>query len=223
MTSKIISYLGWAIVLSVSFYFIYNNVFNYFTYDKEHYGEDTWPSFAPFLLTHVVFGMIALIIGPLQFIPAIRKKYVKTHHTIGKTYLISVLIAASASLYLSIDKVIVTEKALSFGTGLMGLAIAWLLTSGMAYWSIRHRNFVQHREWMVRSFVVTTGFASFRLFNNMLVNDFHTDPNATADVMAWACWAFPLLVTEVLLQAIKIRRGYTALTKKQHNPVKAVG
>jgi uncharacterized membrane protein YozB (DUF420 family) len=223
MTTRIINYLGWAIILSVSFYFIYNNVFNYFTYDKAHYGEDMWPSFAPLLLTHVVFGMIALVIGPLQFIPAIRKKYVKTHHTIGKTYLISVLIAASASLYLSIDKIIVTEKALNFGTGLMGLAIAWLLTSGMAYWSIRHRNFTQHREWMVRSFVVTTGFASFRLFNNILVNNFHTDPNATGDVMAWACWAFPLLVTEVVLQAIKIRRGYAALTKKQHDPVKAVG
>jgi uncharacterized membrane protein YozB (DUF420 family) len=223
MTTRIINYLGWAIILSVSFYFIYNNVFNYFTYDKAHYGEDMWPSFAPFLLTHVVFGMIALIIGPLQFIPAIRKKYVKTHHAIGKTYLISVLIAASASLYLSIDKLIVTEKALNFGTGLMGLAIAWLLTSGMAYWSIRHKNFVQHREWMVRSFVVTTGFASFRLFNNILVNNFHTDPNATGDIMAWACWAFPLLVTEVTLQAIKIRRGYAALTKKQHDPVKAVG
>jgi len=207
------------------FYFIYDSALNYFNYDKAHYGGGGfWPSYAPFLLAHVVFGMIALVIGPLQFIPAIRKKYVKTHHTIGKTYLISVLIAASASLYLSIDKVIVTEKALSFGTGLMGLAIAWLLTSGMAYWSIRHRNFVQHREWMVRSFVVTTGFASFRLFNNMLVNDFHTDPNATADVMAWACWAFPLLVTEVVLQAIKIRRGYAALTKKQqYDPVKAVG
>ncbi|QEC66487.1 DUF2306 domain-containing protein [Panacibacter ginsenosidivorans] len=224
MTTKIIGYLGWAIVLSVSFYFIYNNVFNYFSYDKTHYSDGGfWPSYAPFLLAHVVFGMIALLLGPLQFIPAIRKKYVKTHHTIGKIYLISILIAASASLYLSIDKVIITEKGINFGTGLMGLAIAWLLTSGMAYWSIRHRNFAQHREWMVRSFVVTTAFASFRLFNNTLIDDFHIDPNATSDVMSWACWAFPLLITEVVLQAIKIRRGYAALSKKQQqNVVKAV-
>jgi uncharacterized membrane protein YozB (DUF420 family) len=225
MTTRIISYLGWAIILSVSCYFIYNNVFNYFNYDKPHYEPGGfWPSYAPFILTHVIFGMIALLLGPLQFIPAIRKKHVKIHHTIGKTYLISILIAASSSLYLAIDKVIISEKGLNFGTGLLGLAFAWLLTSGMAYWSIRHRNFEQHREWMVRSFVVTTGFASFRLFSNILVYNFHSDPNATGDVMAWACWAFPLLVTEVVLQATKIRRSYVALTEnQQQDAVKVAG
>ncbi len=220
MTTKLINYAGWAIVLSASLYFIYNNALHYFAYNSKEFGPDFWPNFAPYLMIHIVAGMVALLLGPFQFIPAIRKNYAKTHRTMGKIYLCSILIAASASLYLSIDKVIITDKALTFGTGLAGLAFAWLLTSGMAYWSVRHKNFVQHREWMIRSFVVTCAFASFRLFNNMLVDDFHTDPNQTGDLMAWASWAFPLMVTEGFLQGIKIRRGSMALAnKKQGNPV----
>ena len=102
MTNKITGLLGWAIVIAVSLYFINDSALNYFNYDQDHYGG-AWP-FAPFLLMHIVFGMIALLLGPFQFFPSIRKKYVKTHHTIGKIYLCAILLAGSASLYLAVAK-----------------------------------------------------------------------------------------------------------------------
>ena len=77
----------------------------------------------------------------------------------------------------------------------------------MAYWSVRNKNFVQHREWMVRSFVVTCGFTSFRLIDKILVEQFHMDGGTAGELMAWVCWAFPLMVTEVFLQAGKIKKG----------------
>ncbi len=220
MTTKIINYAGWVIILSASLYFIYSNALHYFAYNSKEFGPDFWPQFAPYLMIHIVGGMVALLLGPFQFIPAIRKKYAKTHRSIGKIYLCSVLIAAVTSFYLSIDNLIIVEKHVTYGAGLAGLAFAWLLTSGMAYWSVLNKNFVQHREWMVRSFVVTCAFASSRLFYNSLVDFFHTDSNAMSEIAAWACWAFPLMVTEVFLQGIKIRRGSMALAnKKQGNPV----
>jgi len=221
MTTRIINFAGWAIALSASLYFIVNSAFHYFAYNSKTYA-DYWP-YAPFLALHIAGGMVALVLGPFQFVPSIRKNYAKTHRTMGKIYLISVALAASVSLVLSIHKIIITEKVLTFGTGLAGLALAWLLTSGMAYWSVRHRNFVQHREWMVRSFVVTCAFVSFRLFFRILTEKFHTDPGATADTMAWACWALPLMVAEVFLQGSKIRKGSAVLAnkKKQAVPVEA--
>jgi hypothetical protein len=33
--------------------------------------------------------------------------------------------------------------------------------------------------------------------------------------MAWACWAVPLIVAEVFLQAAKIRKGNAALANKK--------
>jgi hypothetical protein len=219
MTTRIINYLGWGVVLSVSVYFIINNALHYFIYNSAHYPYGFWPIHAPWLLVHIICGMTALLLGPFQFIPAIRKSYPKTHRTMGKTYLICVLIAAIASFDLSIRKIIIGEKAVAYGAGLAMLGFVWLLTSGMAYWSAISRNFVQHREWMVRSFVVTCAFASFRLIDNLLVHQLHVEPNASAEIMAWSCWAVPLIITEVFLQAGKIRKGNAALANKKRQAV----
>jgi uncharacterized membrane protein len=204
MVFKIVSYLGWTIVLSVSLYFICNYALHYFSYTPKELG-DFWPNFSPYLLIHITAGIIALLLGPFQFIRAIRIKYPRTHRLLGKIYLLSVLAGGVASLYLSIDKMIIVEKTMTFGTGFVGLAFAWLLTSGMAWWAVRNKNFVQHREWMIRSYVVTTAFVSFRLLSQILVDDFHKDPYSTAGMMSWACWALPLLITEAFLQGSKIR------------------
>jgi len=209
MTKKLINYSGWGIVLAASLYFIYNNALHYFSFSAGSYGTYFWPH-APWLLVHIIGGMTALILGPFQFIAAIRKKYPTVHRTMGKIYLCSIAVAGSASLYISVSRIII-DKELAYGSGLAGLGFAWLLTSGMAYWAIRCRNFTQHREWMVRSFVVTCAFTSFRLIDKILVSQFHMDPAASGNLMAWACWAFPLLVTEAFLQGIKIKRGSRAM------------
>jgi uncharacterized membrane protein len=207
MTVKILNYVGWSIVLSASLYFIFNNAFHYFSFNKHEYGASLWPQHAPWLLIHIICGMTALILGPFQFIPAIRKKYPKVHRTMGKVYLCNVLVAGIASLDLSINKIIITEKAIAYGTGLAMLAIVWLLTSGMAYWSVRSKNFLQHREWMVRSFVVTCAFTTFRLMAKILAYQFHLGPSDLGPLLAWFCWAIPLFITEIFLQGNKIRKG----------------
>ena len=211
MRAKFMSLAGWAFVLAASFYFIYANAFHYlFSYNQESYGTDFFPAFAPSLLIHVSFGLIALLLGPLQFVASFRKKYSLIHRNMGKAYLISILIASMASLNLSINKMILTEKVTTFGIGLMGLAIAWLATSGMAYWAARSKNFVQHREWMVKSYVVTFAFVSFRLIEKILLVGFDLKGLEVANILAWSCWSIPLLVTEMILQGQKISRGNAA-------------
>jgi uncharacterized membrane protein len=215
MTTRIINYAGWAIVLSASAYFIFNNVFHYFIYGKGQYTVGGfWPQHAPWLLVHIVGGLTALTLGPFQFIPAIRKNYPKTHRTMGKVYLLAITVAACASIEMSIVKITVNEKAVIYGIGLFMLALVWLLTSSMAYWSVRSKNYVQHREWMVRSYVVTCAFTTFRLIDKQLTERFGLDPLVSAGLMAWVCWSVPLIVTEIVLQARKISKGNAALANE---------
>jgi Predicted membrane protein (DUF2306) len=64
-----------------------------------------------------------------------------------------------------------------------------------------------HREWMVRSYVVTFAFVTFRVFNDYppMMNWL---PDADrSNVLIWACWALPLLVTEVILQLRRMPRA----------------
>ncbi|MBS1524146.1 MAG: DUF2306 domain-containing protein [Bacteroidetes bacterium] len=221
MTRKILGYAGWSIVGIAIVFFIAIAALPYLPYNQQKFASvGAWPQFAPSLLVHIVFGMVALVLGPFQFFGRIRKKYPRTHRTMGKIYLISVVIAGAASFFLSVGKMLIAEKNIVFGLGLFMLGVIWLLSSGMAYWAVRSRNFVQHREWMVRSFVTTCAFVTFRLFAKTLSEGFGVDFNIALQVMAWACWAVPLMVTEVFLQAAKIRKGNAALAnKKRAGPV----
>jgi uncharacterized membrane protein YozB (DUF420 family) len=91
---------------------------------------------------------------------------------------------------------------------MIGLVLAWFITGGMAYWSIRKRNFTQHKEWMIRCYIVTSGFTVFRLiFKGVVMIDNFPYWNEIGGVTAWACGSVPLLITEFIIQANKINRN----------------
>jgi hypothetical protein len=215
MKKNLLTISLWSIVILINAYFIYNFPF-------KHFNTKSWNQpFGPLLTGHIVFGMIALLIGPLQFFSSIRKKYPRFHRMTGRTYLISILVGAGCATILAINHNIIIQKRIVFGTGLLGLAAAWLLTSGMAFWAVKNRNFVQHREWMVKSYVVTCGFTFYRVF---LLTAQSYIPLENIDyekefsgILAWSCWAVPLLVTEVILQAKKIKRSGNISLPVHHN------
>jgi hypothetical protein len=83
------------------------------------------------------------------------------------------------------------------------LCVAWVITTSMALLAIRRRNLPQHREWMMRSYAVTFAFVTFRFGVETLVSQGMATGDAQG-IMAWACWAIPLLLLEPLLQYRRI-------------------
>src|SRR5262245_22654678 len=188
----------WLAVLAVGVYFVLTIVPPYFIWSEDTYGPYYWQR-AGLVLPHVVGGLIALVIGPFQFWPRIRNGYPKVHRISGRIYLLSVCLGASAGLALSL----VSARGLTFGSGLFSLSIVWLLISGMAYAAIRKRNFVQHKQWMVRSYVVTFAFVTFRLCSDTL-GYFGVGGLDRISVLSWATWAIPLLITELIIQGKQV-------------------
>lgn len=207
--SNRISLLGLIFVFAISLYFVYSNALRYFNINDITIYNPGFKPFAPFMIVHILGGIIALLIGPFQFFPVIRKNYTSLHRTLGKIFLLSVLISGTASIYLSIFDSLLRKGEFTFGTGMIGLVLAWFITGGMAYWSIRKRNFIQHKEWMIRCYVVTSGFTVFRLiFKVVVMIDNFPYWNEIGGVTAWACWSLPLLITEFIIQANKINRNH---------------
>ena len=91
-----------------------------------------------------------------------------------------------------------------FGAGLMGLAIAWVVTTGLAFVAVRRSLLQQHQEWMIRSYVVTFGFVFFRIFAGVMQVSGVGNLQEQLVAASWFCWAAPLLVTEAILQGRKI-------------------
>ena len=92
-----------------------------------------------------------------------------------------------------------------FAVGLFGLAVAWVTTTGMAYASIIRRKFLMHKEWMIRSYIVTFAFVTFRIFSDYVpYQSWNLDYAQYMIAMMWSSWAFPLLAFEVILQSRKL-------------------
>jgi hypothetical protein len=204
MTKSITHSLLWIALIGINVYFVYNFPLQHFNYTS--FSQP----FGHLLTVHIVFGIVAILVGPFQFFAAIRKRFVRVHRFSGRLYLLSVLVAATTAILLSVNDNLLTKHEIVFGTGTLGLAAAWLITSGMAFWAIRTRRFEQHREWMIRSYVVTCGFTTFRIIAVTLHNTILPNVPNLGDAAAWACWAVPLLFTEAILQGQKMMRAPAA-------------
>src|SRR5262245_37425316 len=192
---------AWVAVLGITAYFLATRVPRYLVLSAQSYGPYFWPR-STWLLPHVLGGLLAILIGPLQFWSRIRRDYVQVHRWSGRLYLAGVVVGAIASFGLALT----SKVTLTYAAGLASLGLAWLTTAGMAFAAIRHRNFAQHRQWMIRSYVVTMAFVTFRLVEDILEAKGIGTQAERLSLMSWACWAVPLLFTEVAFQAKSVFR-----------------
>jgi uncharacterized membrane protein len=109
------------------------------------------------LIPHTLCGVIALLVGPMQFSSRLRQRHLKFHRVLGRIYVISVFIGA------------VTGVSLAAGRpGMPGTsmqAAAWIVCTIAAFITARNRQIIQHRQWMARSYAVTFTFVSSRVLN----------------------------------------------------------
>ena len=185
----------WALVVGLSLYYVAQNAIPYLSgavpLDNRHGGHGAW------LVLHIVGGIVALLAGPLQFSAAVRRRYLTVHRWTGRLYLVSVAVSVASAIRI----LVLPHSSFGFRIGIAGLALAWIATTGLAYAAIRTRQIGLHREWMIRSYVVTFGFVFFRLLLDPLASlGIATRPEIVSAV-SWMCWALPLLVTEVVLSA----------------------
>jgi uncharacterized membrane protein len=199
--AKPLVWLGWLAVLVGLGYFLIQRVPQYFVVTPESYGN-SWPQVS-WLLPHIIGGVIAAVLGPLQFWPKIRRDYLPFHRIAGRFYVVAVLGGAMASFGLSLQ---MNANNAAYASGLIGLAVAWVLTTSMAFVAIRRKNLTQHKQWMIRSYVVTFAFVTFRLVDDVLSNRNLVPEHEFYGIVAWGCWAVPLLFTEALIQSAEIFR-----------------
>jgi len=193
---NLLAWLGWLVALSLLAYFVVKNVPRYFVFTADSYGKYFWPR-VTWLFPHVAGGLLAVLIGPVQFWPRMRRDYLQAHRIAGRVYVATVLVGGVAGLVMAAK----AEGGAAYSLGLAGLAVAWLTTTAMAFVAIRRKNLVQHKQWMVRSYVVTFAFVTFRLADDAMGAAHILPDDERGKLLAWACWAVPLLVTEVCLQA----------------------
>lgn len=195
--------IAWILVIvlvtPLILYYLYTRGIKYLNFSRAVYTDYFWFR-APWLLVHVVLGITATLIGPFQFIPAIRNRHPQFHRNLGKVYIGCVVLSTFDSFYLNYT----AQLGLVYSVGLAMLGVVWLGTTVMAYLSIRKGNVRMHREWMIKSYVITLSFVGFRAVEDTLAKASIGSFIDRKVLMAWACWAVPFFVTEVVLQARRL-------------------
>ena len=182
-------------------YYVISRAFPMLIPTEEVYGSYYFPRVF-WVFPHIVLGIVATIIGPFQFIPKIRNKYLKTHRQFGRIYIIATVLSGISGMYMAAT----SDINLPYAVGLFMLGVAWSTSSIMAFISIKNRKIDLHKDWMIRSYVLTLAFVTFRFIYD-IIRSFDIGTWEEVQVlMSWACWAIPLFIAEVFIQGRKIKK-----------------
>lgn len=117
-------------------------------------------------ILHIIGGAIMLLAGATALRIGLTRWGFRWHRPVGFTYLAAGTIASATALVRSFD----TSHTPGLSTGT--LAAVWLAFSAMAWRAIRNRRFDQHREWMIRSYVVAWTFVFCRFYTRAMPSAF---------------------------------------------------
>jgi uncharacterized membrane protein len=141
------------------------------------------------LVLHVVGGMLALLLGPWQFVSRLRVRRPRVHRALGYGYVLGVALGAAAGLLLAPTAYGGVVSSLGFAA----LGACWAGTTLRGVMSARVGRYAEHRRWMVLSFSLSFAAVTLRLWLGA-VQGFDAaglSPVSFATaypVVAWLCW-----------------------------------
>ena len=193
-----------AAVVLLSVYIAYHSVLRYLIGLEAPAPPIVANAFAnPFLVIHVAGGVTALLVGPLQFVRLIRGRWPAFHRATGRIYIIACAIGAPAGFMLALGS---TAGPVA-GSGFAVLAVLSAAFTWLGYRAAVERRFGDHREWMLRSYALTSAAITLRLMLPTAVFVLDQEFDAAYRVIAWLSWTTNLALVEY---HIRRSRGSTA-------------
>ncbi|MBN8608384.1 MAG: DUF2306 domain-containing protein [Caulobacterales bacterium] len=158
------------------------------------------------LVSHMALALIMNVAGPLQFVPAVRKRAPTLHRWTGRIYIMTAFVISIGALYM-----VNARPGLGAlnSTAIQIDALLIMLFAGISLRFALKRRFAQHHRWALRAFMVASGVWFLRLGYTVLGIAFQGDiPGVNADlngptdmVLGYACYLLPLVVLELYFLA----------------------
>jgi len=144
---------------------------------------------------HITFGGVALLIGWMQFSKKLRSKRIGLHRTIGKIYVLAVLISGIGGIYIAQFATGGISNVIGFSLS----GIIWLTTTGLAYNAVRKGNIDLHSKLMIYSYAVCFSAVTLRIWLPMLTS--LTGEFTTAYlIVGWLSWVPNLVVAYFIIE-----------------------
>ena len=175
-------------------------VSRYLTFDPDVYFEQQRQTYIDHrigIASHIIGGMIAMALGPFQFMTGLRERWPALHRGMGRVYLSACAVGSIAGFYMAFYAYGGFPSSMGFGM----LSMAWFTCAAMALLRIRARNVAAHREWVLRSYALTFAAVTLRIYlgtHGALLGAEVIDLPFTEMyiAVAWMCWVPNLILAE---------------------------
>lgn len=153
-------------------------------------------------LIHIVPGLLFMLLGPLQFVPQIRTRYLQFHCWSGRVFLIASAVIGVSALFIAFSMTIGGANETAATTL---FAILFLLALGKAFYHIRRREIAQHREWMIRGFAIGLAVVTVRPIVGMFFGFSALSPQELFGIAFWLGFTIHLILAEVWINYTRAR------------------
>ncbi len=145
-------------------------------------------------MLHMLPGFFVILFMPLQFISSFRVKYPKLHRINGYLIIVGTLFLIPTGFIFAFQ-----HSYVGFAEQVPTVFYATIYFGSlvMALKSIYNKNFLEHREWMIRVFAMAQGIYSIRVWYSLF---FHLTDLSSMEFFATSFWigiAFNLVVGEI--------------------------
>lgn len=156
---------------------------------------------------HLATAIAPLVLGPFQFWTWLRINHTTLHRTMGKIYIVGALLGGLTAFYLGLT--IDLEGSI---VPLLLLSTTWLFMTICAWITIKRKNIIAHRLFMIRSYGLGLVFVFLRLIGDIPQDKlfyFIDSPEIRDSTLEWVSWVIPLLTIELIFSWIpSIKKKY---------------
>lgn len=187
-------FIFWSVLVGMTLYFIAGHLVKYATKGIPDFFGDTFWNKRVWFYIHIAGGVLAIIIGPLQFWKGIRTNYVSFHRIAGKLYIIGSILAVIGLIRILPDSLCVACRPSQFI-----VTPLWLVSTIAAWITIKKRNVKAHRQFMARSYLFAFYFVAVRITDSIgeTFLPFVKKDSAWYANTDWFVWVVPLIILEI--------------------------
>lgn len=146
---------------------------------------------------HVFSAVIALFAGFTQFSSQFLKHNRKLHRFMGKAYVFNILLI---NVPVGMIMAFYANGGLLGKTAFVVLDSLWFLFTYKAFISAKNRDFVNHKNYMIRSYALTFSAITLRTWKIILSHSFDIDAPQLYIIDAWMGFVPNLLIAEWVIR-----------------------
>jgi hypothetical protein len=162
--------------------------------------EAGYVQFPGLTMLHIITGALFMIFGPLQFVGAIRRRFLQFHRWSGRVFVASSVVIGVTALIMGVVMPIGGPNETAATTF---FALIFLFAVVKAFIQVRRRHIAQHREWMLRAFAVGLAIATIRPIVAMFFFLTDLSPREFFGIAFWLGFGAHLIAAEIWIQCTR--------------------